>query len=260
MNKNEIQESEYIKDGYEILYGKLALIPMRGTNKLYYGLSVMAVLFTLIPFVVPNPNHKLLPEILMILIYGYAIMTGLFALYSCIRVRMIYRTPRPWNYGLEFSTYFYCIGFLFSFSGMFIALTMSVYLYNSSFIAPILCFVFWLISVLAYSIFFIYRGRKKRSGVRKQPKMGNIGKLQALGGIVGGLVVFLYSPQVETLGYIAFLGIPLLLSLTFVGFIFNLFCLHYIKGIDFGAYYAVIDGINPDKNYPPNYGEKKKVK
>ncbi|MBC1501513.1 hypothetical protein HB943_12945 [Listeria weihenstephanensis] len=258
MNKNEIQESEYIKDGYEILYGKLALIPMKGVQKLFYGLAVMAILFSLIPFVVPNPNHKLLPEVLTIFIYGYAIITVILSVISCIRMKAIYQTPQPWKYGLEVSIYFYLVMFLWSFSGMFVALKMSVNLYNSSFVLPIIAGVFWLLSVTAYSIFFIYRGRKKRSGVRKKPKMGNIGKLQALGGVVGGLVVFLYSPQIETLGYIAFLLLPIMLSITFVALIFDLFCLRYKKGIDFGAYYAVIDGINPEKNYPPNYGEKKK--
>ncbi|AQY51526.1 hypothetical protein PWEIH_07696 [Listeria weihenstephanensis FSL R9-0317] len=258
MNNNEIQESEYIKKGYEILYGKLGLSPMQGANRLYYGLAILAIGFALGSYIVPNPSNKLLPDMLAIMINAYSIITVCFCLFSCIRIRAIYRTPQPWKYGLEFSIYFCFVLFLFAFGAIFIAFTMAVYLYNSAFIFPIMSLAFWLISVIAYSLFYIYRGRKKRSGVRKQPKMGNIGKFQILGGVVGGLVVFLYSPQIETLGYIAFLLLPVFSSFPFVSFIFDVFCLQYKKGIDFDAYYAVIDGINPEKNYPPNYGEKKK--
>ncbi|WP_118907617.1 hypothetical protein [Paenilisteria weihenstephanensis] len=258
MNREVIQEREYIKSGFEILYGKLGLVSMRGTKKIFSGMLVIMMFMALMPVVVPNPMQKEINDILVFLMILNIILNASILSILLIRVNYIYNTKKPWKYGLEYSIYFYLCPVMMSISAIMIATIMSITLFNSDFTGVIISVGALIFAVIVYSIHFVYRGWKGKSSQRHTPKKESLGKIQFLGIAIVVLIIVLPDVSVNRFGYAVLCILPATFALVTAGFFFDLFCLRYKKGIDFDAYYAVIDGINPDKNYPPNYGEKKK--
>ncbi|EOB1167307.1 hypothetical protein ACIQIJ_000840 [Listeria monocytogenes] len=83
------------------------LFPMKGFKRLVLGMIVMAMIFTLLTYLVPNPDKITIPKSVE-LINDIRIVAFLsICVWMLLRIEYIFRTKKPWKYGLEYSIYFH---------------------------------------------------------------------------------------------------------------------------------------------------------
>lgn len=85
------------------------LFPMKGFKRLVLGMIVIAMIFTLLTYLVPNPEKITIPKSVE-LINDIRIAVFLsICVWMLLRIEYIFRTKKPWKYGLEYSIYFYIV-------------------------------------------------------------------------------------------------------------------------------------------------------
>lgn len=83
------------------------LFPMKGFKRLVLGMIVIAMIFTLLTYLVPNPDKITIPKsVELINDIRIAIFLSI-CVWMLLRIEYIFRTKKPWKYGLEYSIYFH---------------------------------------------------------------------------------------------------------------------------------------------------------
>lgn len=236
------------------------LVPMRGTNLLAYIFTGVVIFLTFSSYIVPNPNEIVIPEFIASLNNIRVIVCVIISLWMLLRIRYIFHSKQPWIYGLEYSVYFFLIFCFFALASMFIAIILTITLFDSNFVYIYISLGSSFLSAISFNYYFIQRKKDGAVPPSKQ-KMKHAFIIPSIGSLVCIFMALIAGGSfIQTLGFMAFLIIPIVFSVALPGFLWNLYAWTYKININLGEKYEVLDGINPNKSYPPNFGGKKKKK
>ncbi|EDN8189196.1 hypothetical protein GSY37_14410 [Listeria monocytogenes] len=115
-------------------------------------------------------------------------------------------------------------------------------------------------SAISFNYYFIQRKKDGAVPSSKQ-NMKHAFIIPSIGSLACIIMALIAGGSfIQTLGFMAFLIIPIIFSVALPGFLWNLYAWISKININLGEKYEVLDGINPNKSYSPNFGEKKKKK
>lgn len=242
------------------------LFPMKGFKWLVFGMIGVAIIFTLLTYLVPNPNKITIPESVELLNNIRIVAFLAIFVWMLLRIEYIFRAKKPWKYGLEYSIYFHLIPCLIAISAIFFVWIGSITLLDSNYL--FLCFSITtsMIVVLSCTFYFVFKKDKMDTkGFFIIPAAGII--LNAYAGIVVGVMLSDLWVGVLHEGlrggalvgvFVACLVSPSIFLGALPVVICNLYAWITGKDINLDERYKNADNIDPNKNYPPNFGLKKK--
>ncbi len=242
------------------------LFPMKGFKRLVLGMIVIAMIFTLLTYLVPNPDKITIPKSVE-LINDIRIVAFLsICVWMLLRIEYIFRTKKPWKYGLEYSIYFHLVPCLIAISTIFFVWIASITLLDSNYLFLYCSIATSVMVVLSCTFYFVFKKDKmKIKGFFITPAVGFILNLYA-GIVVGMMLNDLWGSVLhEGLRGGALIGVfvaSMSLPNIFIGALPVVICNLYAwitgKDINLEERYKNADNIDPNKNYPSNFGLKKK--
>ncbi len=242
------------------------LFPMKGFKWLVFGMIVVAAVFTLLTYTIPNPDKITIPESVE-LINNIRIAVFLtICVWMLLRIEYIFRAKKPWKYGLEYSIYFHLIPCLIAISAIFFVWIASITLLDSNYLFLCFSIATSIMVVLSCTFYFVFKKDKMDTkGFFIIPAVGIILNIYA-GIIVGVMLSDLWGGVMhEGLRGGALVGVfvaCLVSPSIFLGALPVVICNLYAwitgKDINLDERYKNADNIDPNKNYPPNFGLKKK--
>ncbi|QKI94441.1 hypothetical protein HRK21_07405 [Listeria monocytogenes] len=244
------------------------LFPMKGFKRLVLGMIVIAMIFTLLTYLVPNPDKITIPNSVE-LINDIRIVAFLsFCVWMLLRIEYIFRTKKPWKYGLEYSIYFHLVPCLIAISTIFFVWIASITLLDNNYLFLYCSRATSIMVALSCAFYFVFKKDKmKIKGFFITPTVGFI--LNIYAGIVVGMMLNDLWGNVLHEGlrggalvgvFVASMALPNIFIGALPVVICNLYAWITGKDINLDERYKNADNIDPNKNYPPNFGLKKKKK
>lgn len=257
-----LKEKDYIDVKYKNLYSRVTLVPMGFGKFLFY--TPLALGFVFLIFVYLACSSDSVKLLVGKYIEPYLYFQGLVILILGIRVNIIYLNSKPWKFGAEYSIYVLFSTFLFWINCFIVTLIL-----NYSVASDIVWILLLIAAMIVGYVFFFLNTRERKKGgerVRHRESSFSIENMHKSNNYTSSAII-----TITPLLYIFYRIFPnsnfdiimlslsalffyILLSFLLVPFVLSIYAWFYREGVDLAVYYAFVDGINPDKEYPPNFG------